>query len=91
MIGSQTLGNLLRLGRRCGCYAAAATRCIVSNGLVPRRTAQAMRVSLLAKATTATLPCTRVNKAATHRPRDVGLVAREPMAARAPWMIRRRK
>src|SRR5919106_4196130 len=73
------------------CYAVDARRCSVSKGVAPRRTAQAIRASLLARATTATLPCARVSRAAIHRPSGVGLAAREPITARAPWMKRRRR
>jgi hypothetical protein len=58
----------------------------------PRRfTAQAIRVSLLAKATTATLRWARLMSPFAHRPSGVSRAATKGSAARAPWISCRRR
>ena len=51
-----------------------------------RMTAQAMRASLLASATTAAFLCILANRPRSHAPNEVGLSRSVGKAARAPWI-----
>ena len=57
-----------------------------SMGLPCRSVAQAIRASLLARATTATLRCARARRSRSHAPRGVCALASQGRAARAPWI-----
>jgi hypothetical protein len=72
------------------CYVAAGT-VAAPNSSPRRKTAHAIRASLLARATTATFLCARFISARSQCPRGVGPLASIGNADRAPWMINLRK
>jgi len=75
----------------CADLVYAALRSPATNAVWSRSSAQAIRASLLARATTTVLPCARLSNPRSQLPSGVGVLDSDGRAARAPWMMSLRR